>query len=120
MYDIEKVMLTFADCENLSDDCFCLAACPVGWIQGDRYLFMYAGESQASCIDQAIGDGLINLQRLESLLYYQGWEVAGRVHEVIDSLNRDQIEILLRRTAFYRNYAVWRVGTLRDFLEREK
>ena len=120
MCDVEKVMLTFADCEKLTDDCFCLAVCPVAWRQGDPYLFMYAGESLASCIDQAIADKQINLQRLESLLTHEGWEAARRIHDIFGLLHRHQVENVLRKTAFYRKYAVWRVGSLRDFLTSKK
>lgn len=143
MYDIEKVMATFADCENLSDDCFCLAVCPFEWRNGDRHIYLYGGKSLRSCVDYAIADQTISLKSLKRTLYNAGWEAVARgcsfdddeidnlseqfspwdfatIYEAMALLDGDQIVKVVGRASLYRNCELWRVGALRDFLTGKK
>ena len=142
MYDIEKVALTFADCSHLSDDCFCLVFCPVDWKKGDDRLLLYAGETRAICIYQAILDHVISVKILKCLLLSNGWAAVGRayvfdeeeldnlraqfspwefvsIYDALEGMTAYQIERALTKASFDEYCALWPVGALRYFLEEK-
>lgn len=143
MYDIEKTMLTFAECEDLSNECICLAVCPIGWKKGDTHLLLYGGKTISSCVNQAIADHAVSVKGLKRHLYNVGWKAAGQlcgfgdyeldnlseqfspwdfatIYEAMALLDGDQIVKVLGRASLYRNCELWRVGALRDFLTGKK